>query len=186
MVEGDVPHQAWPTLSLGGLETACNEAHQSNKYLFIWDKQGNVGTFMQYKGQLAPLAGEIVKKALGRQTDEGIGEYVRGQFVIGMREGERLCIDIDKSAPNWEAMVSDGTFSLQFFNWEWMNQDANYLQYVRESENYGIGGLNPGHYNRSPNFVAIIRSGAEDEETLNSQISQIPNFKTHFRHVIIE
>ena len=121
MVEGDVPHHAWPTLSLGQLETACNEAHQNNKYLFIWDKQGNVGTFMQYKGQLAPLAGEIVKKALGRQTDAGIGEYLRQQFVIAMLNGERMCIDIDKSAPNWEAMVSDGTFSLQFFNWGWLN-----------------------------------------------------------------
>ena len=46
MVEGDVPHQSWPTKGLGELETLCNAAHQADKYLFIWDKQGNVGTFM--------------------------------------------------------------------------------------------------------------------------------------------
>ena len=109
--------QNWETIDMRDLMNKVNQAQQAKKWLFIWDKQGNVGTFMQYKGQLAPLAGEIVKKALGRQTDEGIGEYLRAQFVIGMRNGERMCIDLDKSAPNWEAMVSDGTFSLQFFNY---------------------------------------------------------------------
>ena len=146
MVEGDVPHQAWPTKGLGELEAICNAGLQANKYVFIWDKQGNVGTFMQYKGQLAPLADQIVKKALGQQTDAGIGDYVRGQFVNGMRNGERMCIDIDKSAPNWEAYVSEGTFDLRFFNWAWLNEDTNYLPFVRENENHGIGGLNPGHY----------------------------------------
>ena len=67
-----------------------------------------------------------------------------------------------------------------------MKEHSNYIQFVRENENHGVGGLNPGHYARSANFVAIIRSGAPDEETLNEQISKIPNFKTDFHHVIIE
>ena len=68
MVEGDAPHTAWPTYNLQKLDTAINNARTANKYLFIWDKQGSVGTFMQYKGQLAALGPEIVKKALGRQS----------------------------------------------------------------------------------------------------------------------
>ncbi len=42
------------------------------------------------------------------------------------------------------------------------------MKYVREEENHGIGGVNPGFgYCRSKDFVCIIRSGAEDEETVN-------------------
>ena len=41
------------------------------------------------------------------------------------------------------------------------------MTYVREDENHGIGGLNPGFgYNRVPDFGMQIRSGAESEETV--------------------
>ena len=43
-----------------------NNARAANKYLFIWDKQGNVGTFMAYKGKLASLGPEVLKVTLGR------------------------------------------------------------------------------------------------------------------------
>ena len=50
MVEGDTPPASWPTFTLQQLETAIGNAKTAQKYLFIWDKQGSVGTFMQYKG----------------------------------------------------------------------------------------------------------------------------------------
>ena len=140
MVEGDVPHSAWPTYNLQQLEKAVNDAKIANKYLFIWDKQGAVATFMQYKGQLAPLGPEIVKKALGRQTPADVGEFIRKNFIRAMREGERLCFDLENAAPNWGEYVSDGTFTLDFFNWEWLNQEGNYMPFVREEENMGLGG----------------------------------------------
>ena len=46
MVEGNVPHHSWPTHGLQQLEHAIGSAKSAKKYLFIWDKQGNVGTFM--------------------------------------------------------------------------------------------------------------------------------------------
>mmetsp|Transcript_45873 Transcript_45873/g.60807 ORF Transcript_45873/g.60807 Transcript_45873/m.60807 type:complete len:112 (+) Transcript_45873:289-624(+) len=111
---------------------------------------------------------------------------MRKHFVHGMRQGENLCFDLDKASPNWEEYVTEGTYTNQFWDWAWMNEADNHLPYVRESENHGVGGLNPGHYARSPDFCCIIRSGADDEESLNEQIRQIPNFKTQFQHVIIE
>ena len=45
----------WPTYDLKQLLKAINDAKKANKYLFIWDKQGSVNTFMQYKGYLANL-----------------------------------------------------------------------------------------------------------------------------------
>ena len=66
MVEGNQPWAAWPTYNLQQLDTAINNARQAGKYLFIWDKQGSVGTFMTYKGQLAAIGPEIIKVALNR------------------------------------------------------------------------------------------------------------------------
>ena len=60
----------------------------------------------------------------------------------------------------------EGTFDpLLFFNWDYMNQEANYMPYVRENENHGIGGINPGFgYNRADSFGMMIRSGVQTEE----------------------
>ena len=50
-------------------------------------------------------------------------------------------------------MASEGTFDPSvFFNYERFNQHDTYISYVRESENYSVGGINPGHYNRMKDF----------------------------------
>ena len=41
------------------------------------------------------------------------------------------------------------------------------MPYVRESENHGIGGINPGFgYCRADTFGMVIRTGVETEEEL--------------------
>ena len=167
MVEGNLPPQNWPKHALGELVTCMNTARIARKYLFIWDKQGNVGTFMQYKACLAPLGPEVVKCAMGRQTQEDIGEYIRKVFVNCMRNGENLGLDLETSVPDFPAMKKDNTFNAEaFFNFEEMAKDSVYLPYVRDAENHGIGGLNPGHYNRHSDFGMTMRSGVSEEETL--------------------
>ena len=66
MVEGNIPAQGWTTMGLGQLEQPINAAKTARKYLFIWDKNGNVATFMNYKAKLCDLGPEIIKVALGR------------------------------------------------------------------------------------------------------------------------
>ena len=66
MVEGNNPIQAWPVKGLMQLDSLIAEAHEAGKYLFIWDKQGNVGRFMNYKGQHVELGPEVIKVALQR------------------------------------------------------------------------------------------------------------------------
>ena len=125
------------------MEQVFNEAKAANKYAFIWDKQGNVGTFMQYKGHLCTLAPEIIKVGLGQQTNEGVGEVIRKHFVNAMRNGDRLCIDVESCKPAWGTYDSAGTFdSNLFFNWAAFAEASAHEPYVREDENHGIGGLN--------------------------------------------
>ena len=85
MVEGNEPTSAWPTYGLRQMQRPIEEAKEAKKYLFIWDKQGSVATFMQYKAHLACLGPEIIKMALGRQTGADVGDFIRKQFVFAMR-----------------------------------------------------------------------------------------------------
>ena len=106
-----------------------------------------------------------------------------------MREGDKLCFDIEQTKPDFgNSLRVDGTFDPDvFFDYQAMTQEANYMPYVREDENHGIGGLNPGYgYTRAPDFCMIIRSSAETEEELQEQISRIPRFETDFTPIIIQ
>ena len=143
---------------------------------------------MQYKAQLAPIGPEIIKVALGRQTNVDVGEFIRKQFIHGMRQGETLCFDTETTTPDWAAYNSEGTFvAEQFFNWEFFNQEANHMPYVREDENHGIGGINPGFgYCRAATFGMVIRCGVETEEELTAITSKIPLFNEQFQHVVIQ
>ena len=125
--------------------------------------------------------------SLGRQAHTDVADFVRKQFVNGMRNGENLCLDIDKSRPDWAAMNIEGTFESNMFNFAWLNEEANYMKFVREDENHGPGGINPGNgFGRQDKFSMTIRSSAENEEYLQEQINAIPNFATDFRHIIMQ
>ena len=77
MVEGNVPIESWPVYGLQKLDIVMKESREAGKNLFIWDKQGNVGTFIKYKGKLCSVGPEVVKMALGTQTSADVGEFIR-------------------------------------------------------------------------------------------------------------
>ena len=105
-----------------------------------------------------------------------------------MRQGENLCYDIGSTTPDWASFNTEGTFNAElFFNWDYMTVEDNYMPWVRDIENHGIGGINPGcGYIRNSNFSCMIRSGAETEEEINAIVAKIPLFYTSFQHIIIE
>ena len=105
-----------------------------------------------------------------------------------MRNGENLCYDLESTTPDFASYKVDGTFDPDtFFDWEKMNQEANYMPFVRENENHGIGGINPGcGYTRVPAFTMIIRCGGETEEDVTAVTDKIPLFGSQFQHVIFE
>ena len=78
-----------------------------------------------------------------------------------MRNGDKLCLDIDKSIADWASYNKEGTFNSDlFFDWQAFKDYDTYMKYVRDDENYGIGGNKPdNNYMRSNKFTLIIRSG---------------------------
>ena len=119
------------------------------------------------------MAPEVIKIGLGQKTAEEVGESIRKQFVNAMRNGERLCLDIDKTKPVWSSYNKEGTFDADvFFNHEALSQENVYMQYVREDENHGIGGVNPGFgYVRADAFCGIVRSGMDEESDIEEVIA---------------
>ncbi len=65
-------------------------------------------------------------------------------------------------------MTLDGTFNAElFFNFEYMKVRDNYMPFVRDDENHGMGGVNPGiGYVRSENFSCTLRSALQTEEEI--------------------
>ena len=55
----------WDTSGLMEVVAKMTEARDARKYLFIWDKQGGVATFYQYKGHLVELHRPLIKATLG-------------------------------------------------------------------------------------------------------------------------
>ena len=77
---------------------------------------------MQYKGRLASLGPEVLGVALGRKTNEDVGNFIRKSFVDGMRNGDNLCLDCEKATPDFAAIRMEGVFDPDiFFDWERMN-----------------------------------------------------------------
>ena len=103
--------------------------------------------FFKYKGQLIDLAPKLVGKSMGKETDESIAEYLRAQLVVGMRTGDKLLIDCGKLTPDWTALRQEGVFhpELVFDRENWYKHD-NYIKFVKDDENYSVGGLNKGMY----------------------------------------
>ena len=165
---GGVDTSSWETANLQQLVRLFERSKEAKQYLFIWDKQGSVGTFMQYKGHLVQLGPPTLRAALGQGTIQDVGETARKGFIAAMRSGDNMCLDIDQAKTNFSAANQEGTWvANQFFDWNWLEQEENYMKYVREDENHGIGGVNPGMgYIRNAKFGCAIRSGAGDEATL--------------------
>ena len=83
MVESTSSTSEWAKGSFASLVRQVDKAQEEGKYLFLWDKQGNVPTFFKYKGQLVELTSKMLSKTLGNETNESIAEYLRSQLVVG-------------------------------------------------------------------------------------------------------
>ena len=88
-------YSEWETYPLDQLLNQIEATRQDQKYLFVWDKHGNVGTFMNYKGMQVELGPEIIKTALGRQDIDQTSELIRKKWIWAMRAGDKLCFDIE-------------------------------------------------------------------------------------------
>ena len=133
MVESGTDPSTWEKLPLGKLVEATESSNLTEKkYCFVWDRQGSVPMFFKYKGQLVDLAPKLIGKAMGKETNESIAEYLRAQLVVGQRTGDKVLIDIGKLSPDWTELNVPGVFEppLVFNRTEWYKEE-NYIKFVK-------------------------------------------------------
>ncbi len=114
-------------------------------------------------------------------------EFLRKNLVTAMRNGDRLMLDLNELVCDLKATYKDvAVFDAEsVFNYAEWAKEENYIRYVKEDENHGIGGMNPGHYFRSEHFSLTMRSGAPTVEILQEQIAKIPHFDSDFIKITI-
>ena len=178
---------SWPSFGLGELVKQVDAAREEGKYLFIWDKQGSVETFFTYQGKVSSFSVAKLNASLGRATKEDGLEIARKAVVNCLRNGDRLLYDFDKIAVDLTNEWTDEKIfpSAMILNREEYLKKDNYMKIVKDEENTGIGGLNPGYYIASPNFSMTFRSGATDEADVTKLLSGLPN-NEQFKTIIIE
>ena len=182
-----VSSDSWETAALGALVTKVEAARDDGKYLFLWDKNGSVSMFFKYKGHLCDWAPEQVKYSMAGATDKSpVLDCARKSIVHTMRSGDNMLLDFDKMTPDLNEWKDDAIFDANkvFDRTEWLKKD-NYIKYVKENENHGIGGLNPGHYLASENWTLTVRTSLESEDDVNAFIATLPH-KENFKFLIIE
>ena len=65
MVQSSSSTEGWEKKSLAQLVTATEHVNLNDKkYCFVWDRNGNVPTFFNYKGQLVDLDKKILGKTM--------------------------------------------------------------------------------------------------------------------------
>ena len=173
---------------MGQLVQHVEAARDEGKYLILWDKQGSVSMFFKYKGQLTDWAPQQVKYAMdGHKDKTPVLELARKDVVRCLRNGENQLLDFDKMTPDltneWK---DDAVFNAAFvFDRANFLQKDNYMKMVRDDENHGIGGLNPGHYIASDKWSLTLRISVESEDDLNKWLETVPH-KENFKFLIIQ
>ena len=152
-------------------------AKNNGKYLFIRDLNGNVPVFSQYQHTLNDFNKEVMKTNINQQSAEDSLEKLRKPMINSMRLGSNYVINIGSMTPDFKSQfTSDSIFPADkvFDREHWFEHD-NYIKFVKEDENFGLGGLNPGHYYMAKDFNLVIVSDAEDEEDIQAQLDAIPH-----------
>ena len=93
-----------------------------------------------------------------------------------MRDGKTMCINIDKSCPDFFGKYNCADFptDLCFDSAQWKLKE-NYIKIVKEEENTSIGGINPGMYFLQPLYNLILLSTCSHDALQDMHLS-IPHF----------
>ena len=110
MVQAALDTSTWDRCEFKKLMPLLERAKEAKKYLFIWDKQGSLATFYQYKGCLAQLGPPTMRALLGQGTNADIAEEIRKKWIYAMRGGDNLCLDIASAKCNFPGCNTEGTF----------------------------------------------------------------------------
>ena len=171
---------SWESISFKQVKFQADKAAAEGKYLFVWDKHGNVPLFFKYQGALQEFSSEVILTSTGGQTVDMALEKLRAQILTSGSYGQSLMLDLGETMPDFkQTYTKQGVFPAeQVFNKsQWQNRD-NRLQLRREDESIT-------NFTQSDGFQLSIRSCAESEQQLQQLMQKIPCIE-QFKFIIVQ
>ena len=167
--------ESWESKPLKDLVHACDGAREDGKYIFIWDQQGQVPTFMRYQQRLIELGPLVIKTALGQATPDDQLELIRANMVNAMRVGATLAISLDKTSVDFSQWANATSCPLStVFNFKQFREHDTYFKVTKPEERHGLDGKVDGHFYMAEKFqLAIVTQG--DAETVKNVWDNLPN-----------
>uniref|UniRef100_UPI0035C68DCE hypothetical protein n=1 Tax=Serratia quinivorans TaxID=137545 RepID=UPI0035C68DCE len=96
------------TVPLAKLMDIGAESKAEGKYTLVWDKTGNVATFMGYKASLIDFNKDVVKVGMGGMKPEDALDNLRKSLAKSACKGGICCINLDKTKPDFKGDYKEG------------------------------------------------------------------------------
>ena len=95
------------TCGMGEMKQKYEAARDAGQYLIIWDRNGNANTFFQYMEILNEMGKQKVAAAVGQGDMASNFKGLRSQWMTASKNGQCLCINMDKLTINWKEYKDD-------------------------------------------------------------------------------
>ena len=173
-----LPHNGRYEFQLKDIDTAIQIAKNKNLYSLVFEAKGDVGLFFEVKNKMTEFHRTVIGIKIGQITKQEGLEKMRQTLVQAVKAGERMCIFIDKIAPDFKEQFNDPDHfpTDLIFNFDSFRQLDNYRSILREDEDYDYQN-NKGCYIMNQEFTLVILSCAKTEEEKQEVIDNIPNIK---------
>ena len=121
----------------------CEAAHDANKFVYIVDLHGNLGTYFFYSQHQFFNLQSLNKQVLRKEKSlEDVREEFRKILVHCMQRGKHMIINLENTIPNLKRDYDTDELPLSkiVFNPEVIRKKSEYMKLVKDSENYDVTG----------------------------------------------
>ena len=169
------------------LDVAVQIAKNMGLYSLVFVKIDEIMSFFKYQAKLVEFHRLAIGVQIGQITRQQGLESVRAVLVKAMQAGERLCIMIDKIAPDFIEKYTDAHIfpSEKIFDFKEFRKIETYKSLLLEEEDYDLQG-NKGNYLMQDDFTIVILSAVQSEEEKQEVINRIPGCKNNFQIIEIK
>ena len=149
-------------------------AYNKGKYCILVDKSNTAHVYFGHKATMKEFHKEVVACTAGKKTRSDALDVVRKGFIYSMKNGDTMCISLDKTVPDFNSFWSNSEFpSADIFNFSEFHQYKNYMKIVKTEENFDFYG-NPGNFSMQKDFRMCILATWIDDKHLKKLMTNIP------------
>ena len=141
----------------------------------VFEEEGSAEMFFKIKAKLTEFHRLFIGIKIGQLTKEEGLEHCRATLVQAVKAGERMCIMIDRIAPDFKEEFNDETLfpTDKIFNFKEFRKMETYKSIITEEEDRDYQD-NKGNYLMHEDYTLVILSTARNEEEKQAVIDNLP------------